>query len=175
MWMREREGGRCACRGWSLASGSSLCLPFSPVFSSRSFFSPFYLSATAEKAHLQSSHHFLISSQFQLGWSGGLLLLFVSLWTILLLPLSAVQQGLSSDTGVLSFPSLEAAGEGGGGVGVGYWMRVGTGVLPCSTSQERGRTRKSFRGGKERERVGRQREGFRVKEGWRGSGWGEEW
>lgn len=32
-----REGGRCACRGWSLASGSSLCLPFSPALSSRGF------------------------------------------------------------------------------------------------------------------------------------------
>lgn len=31
-----REGGRCACRGWSLASGSSLCL-FSPALSSLSF------------------------------------------------------------------------------------------------------------------------------------------
>lgn len=30
-----REGGRCACRGWSLASGNSLCLPFSPALSSR--------------------------------------------------------------------------------------------------------------------------------------------
>lgn len=29
-----REGGRCACRGWSLASGSSLGLPFSPALSS---------------------------------------------------------------------------------------------------------------------------------------------
>lgn len=32
-----REGGRCACRGWSLASGGSLFIPFSPALSSGSF------------------------------------------------------------------------------------------------------------------------------------------
>lgn len=55
-----REGGRCACWGWSLASGSSLCLPFSPTFSSRSFLHPL---AIVEETHLQSFHHFWLSPQ----------------------------------------------------------------------------------------------------------------
>lgn len=70
-----------------------------------------------------------------------------------------MQQGLSSDTSVLSFPTL--GGEGGAFLNESWNWRV----VPQHLLR-RGDVQKVVGGGK-----GRQEEGFGADEGWRGSGW----
>lgn len=106
--VNAREGGRCACRGWSLASGSSLCLPFSPALSLLAV-SP-HPFATVGKVHPQSFHHFFFQFSLQLiAWTASLVLL--SVWTI--------PPSVNSATGAIF--RRRRAHSGSGGWGWGGW------------------------------------------------------
>lgn len=100
--MRD-EGGRCACRGWSLASGSS--------FLSCSFF--LLQMGRYVCKHFITFPFFLALNQL-ITWTAA------PVWTIL--PPSAVQQGPPSDTSVPTLPAV--GGEGGAFLNESWDWRV---------------------------------------------------
>lgn len=155
MWMWEREVDAHA-EGWSLASGSSLCLPFSPALPSRSFPHPF---ATVGKVHLQSLHHFCFLLNTNSADHADCCSC-LHLYGLFRLSRQCNRGSLQTPACSL-IPLWERWGGWGGFLNESRDWRV----VPQHLLRRGGRAK----GGRAAEEL--QAEGFGVDEGWRGSGW----
>lgn len=109
--VNAREGGRCACRGWSLASGRSLCLPFSPAFSSRSFLSIYPLQLRRHICSHLITFAFPSAPTRLIRWTAALVYIFMD------------YPSLSSATGAVFRHQRALFPLSGSGGGVGGWGR----------------------------------------------------